>query len=609
MVELGNCTIAWKEAVQIEEGKVPEDDNVKLVISLCDAVESIFSCCNQVEKARPRAGAVRNARRILYDCAKENSLVSEVAKGMLSFGGPKAAMGIAKSVSVSGLEDEISTTQLVAAYSGFEEHFEDALSDWSTWLIAGNDGKPIDMKYLSARAGSLQTLIAQVGNSTQRWSQASLDENMDRVETCIANVMNILDLSSGVAISEIAAKLAPSFGALGGTIDDSSPGVVKAEQGDGYQDGGSASVEVVAENAGEDRDGTVDGPVDDSFLTLRQAATQQFGDTLKFLDGAQNLSGQLCQCRKEIGARVGASLPFAEGEVSPSYCAKRTDQNISYMKDVRDYVQACLTLVIDWRKVHGCHDIFTKDCKYAETLTTFARLHHRLASQSDTGLTVAGDANDRKCVEEFSTLVKRFLDARGGPVYQQHAARFISMSVTSIVSASLTMTSVHDTVMKEKDMCDKLPLLIDPQQICSMTPTFALALSGGMGDVQLSIKWEHNVALQALTGFLDVTGVDKVSLPDELVNQGCEVESKVAEFILNVVCAARDIGVFASLVHSACLTKQPTDVDKCFGYVPFGLVVLKEKLSALDVVLEGEGAKNVERLLVTQDMTAHAAGR
>ena len=195
----------------------------------------------------------------------------------------------------------------------------------------------------------------------------------------------------------------------------------------------------------------------------------------------------------------------------------------------------------------------------------------------------------------------RFVEAHGKKVFEEHTQRSLDVWAKAICDQSVSLSTVHDTVLKDGPLHTVLPLLILQPPLDVLYPT-GLNLDTATFDTEYFASSLHNKSLILLKDFASALELKVIEVPNikKLDGASANMNTEQAVMVLELLCEVRNTAMVAAVVHGALLVpqgesqKKAVVENKLYGFLTQAVRALQQGLGRIDELVESRLAVSIE---------------
>ena len=601
--ELVVVKACWAEMV----GKL---EAAKHVTDMMGSMVVVFQCVLNEEGRRPSASSVRCARRCIFAAAREQDHpAKEWAKAMSTYEGAKEAMTIAKEHAAGGLQDEAASNIYDAAVQRWEAGLGDIIDDLNLWLESGNSGEPHDLQSFTVVLQGVLTLGNDLCSCIGRWSTSGLQFKVEAMESYISTCLDVCCLAMRMQLStalEGFVRLVAAHAPLP-CDEDISDAAVAAQDGDTTAQADGEQLKQECEPMSRPR----------PAVAISLDACRSTVATRHILLSAESLQNEVCTFGKLLSdaiTNLSNNFKTLAGRLGEPFVAKFRDNEkpeaSAGVSDKISHTIISLLMYVRHRSILAAHPSIAIDCmkemdvkgEYIASLTAFSRLHHHFQTEIFDGMAPPREVLDcDPILASLRTQVGRFVETHGKKVFEEHTQRSLDVWAKAICDQSVSLSTVHDTVLKDGPLHTVLPLLVLQPPLDVLYPT-GLNLDTATFDTECFASSLHNKSLNLLKDFASALELKVIEVPNIKNLDGAIAIMNIeqAVMVLDLLCEVRNTAMVAAVVHGALLVpqgesqKKAVVENKLYGFLTQAVRALQQGLGRIDELVESRLAVSIE---------------
>lgn len=428
--------VAWKSVVE-------DDAETQEFTEVFDGVCVVCRCAWPEESRKPKAMAVRAARKVLSDTLKVVGPVGDVGKAMASdsYKAPELVMELALKHAAAGLEDEASNKRFETSFDRFEELLSGAFDDLVHWVGSANAGGQVDTAFMEDKLACVSTFCNDLCGCMGRWSNAALLEKQEDLYAAFGNILSVLSVSHHTLaqhLLDFVSRLLPvlsSIVAAGGVARKGDAGASGTSEPAAADSQGLAAV--------SDECASSDNPT--NRASLFSISERSVAESLA---GSMELGKNLSMCAYQLQDLLDRALArLGEGEAR-SVVKQGLDALSDELSTNMVTIQKVHSHFADWlvlasNKPHVSGDEFehlSADGEYMAALTKFSISQNEFAENA-ISLCVCEDFAGDVILEQLQNNMSNFVAADGALVYDAHARACMVAWADVVVDARVHIAS------------------------------------------------------------------------------------------------------------------------------------------------------------------------
>ncbi|CAK0819050.1 unnamed protein product [Prorocentrum cordatum] len=513
-----------------------------------------------------------------------------------------------------GIEDEAASSGFEFSVGRFEDLLDPAFENATSWLKAGNGGKPMTCDAFGKYFEACMVMRVACTQALQRWSTSALEQHAETLASAghantVSNMYVLLHAGNFVYIDTVRgwighlleqasqAGMADSCAAAGG--DSSGPiqtEVVKAEC-ESTQPGGDGNVQPTMPFSSPVRLFAHIREIDATVKAMRPRLRAFVELMLKSVLGAQ----KLC---KLAATRVGGSWhDHFDKDASGDTVLRHFNHNVAVIDKIIIYLES-LHLLADpdwWLDGESLSKSSTKPDE--QTLCNFSRVHHEHTSVTPFTVLTSSTLDLPEVGDDIAALFAAFAEHVGQRTYDFKATAFLVDKSSTISDVEVLLGSVHADVLKECDDSALYPHLLpkgDADNVAKLAP---IDVSGSKGDPKVLELLPHNRALEHLRCFIRAVMLTEIDVPGMFYStvDAPEPSIDLCMFAMELKCAVADVVAVISSAEVA-IGRKARSKDKQFmsqgylcGTATFILQILHGARQKLDSMANDPRAMEFEK--------------